>query len=115
MSTITRFEDTQAWQTARELTCLVCKISGQDAFSKGFGLRDQIRRAEVSVMSNNAEGFENQIQAQFNRYLGLAKGSTGEVRSQAHEAFDLKYITQEEFKILFDPTYKNARQLARFV
>ena len=115
MSTITRFEDIQAWQTARELTRLVYGLSGKGAFSKDFGLRDQIRRAAVSVMSNIAEGFENQTQAQFIRYLGLAKGSAGEVRSQAYVALDLQYIEPEEFEILIDLADKNARQLARFI
>ena len=115
MSTITRFEDIQAWQTARELTCLVYGLSGKGVFLKDFGLRDQIRRAAVSVMSNIAEGFENQTQAQLIRYLGLAKGSAGEVRSQAYVALDLQYISPEEFKILFDLADKSARQLARFI
>jgi len=115
MSTIVRFEDIQAWQTARELTRLVYGLSGKGAFSKDFGLRDQIRRAAVSVMSNIAEGFENQTQAQFIRYLGLAKGSAGEVRSQAYVALDLQYIKPEEFEILIDLADKNARQLARFI
>jgi four helix bundle protein len=66
-------------------------------------------------MSNIAEGFENQTQAQFIRYLGLAKGSAGEVRSQAYVALDLQYISPEEFKTLVDLADKNARQLARFV
>jgi four helix bundle protein len=109
MSTIVRFEDIQAWQTARELTRLVCGLSGKGAFSKDFGLREQIRRAAVSVMSNIAEGFENQTQAQFIRYLGLAKGSAGEVRSQAYVALDLQYISPEEFKTLVDLADKNAR------
>jgi four helix bundle protein len=115
MSTITRFEEIEAWKTARELTCLVYNLGGKGAFSKDFGLRDQIRKAAVSVMSNIAEGFENQTQAQFARYLGLAKGSAGEVRSQAYVALDIQYITPEEFKILFDLADKAARQLARFI
>lgn len=115
MSTIMRFEDIQAWQTARELTRLVYRLSGQGSFSKDFGLRDQIRRAAVSVMSNIAEGFENKTQPQFIRYLGLAKGSAGEVRSQSYVALDLKYITQEESNTLFDLAEKNSRQIARFI
>ena len=81
MSTIVRFDEIQAWQTARELTRLVYRLSGQGVFAKDFGLRDQIRRAAVSVMSNIAEGFESQTQPQFVRYLALSKGSAGEVRS----------------------------------
>lgn len=59
MSAITRFEEIQAWQTARQLTNLVYKLTGQSAFAKDFGLKDQIRRAAVSVMSNIAEGYES--------------------------------------------------------
>jgi len=54
MAAITRFEEIQAWQTARQLTNLVYKFTGQSAFAKDFGLKDQIRRAAVSVMSNTA-------------------------------------------------------------
>jgi four helix bundle protein len=115
MSTIVRFEEIQAWQTARELTRFVYRLSGQGVFSKDFGLRDQIRRAAVSVMSNIAEGFESQTQAQFIRYLSLSKGSAGEVRSQAYVARDLDYITEDEFKTLLDLADKNSRQLARFI
>jgi len=115
MSTITRFEEIEAWKTARELSRFVYDLSGKGAFSRDFGLRGQIRRAAVSIMSNIAEGFENQTQAQFVRYLGLAKGSAGEVRSQAYMAMDLEYITSEEFKTLFDMADKASRQLARFI
>jgi four helix bundle protein len=115
MSTITRFEDIEAWKTTRQLCRLVYELSGKGSFSKDFGLREQIRRAAVSAMSNIADGFENQSQAQFVRYLGLAKGSAGEVRSQAYMALGLQYITQDEFNTLFDLADKIARQLARFI
>ena len=114
MATIMRFEEIEAWKTARELCRLVYSLTGKGAFSRDFCLRDQIRRAAVSVMSNIAEGFENQTQAQFIRYLGFSKGSAAEVRSQAYVALDLQYITPEEFKTLFDLADKAARQSARF-
>lgn len=79
MPTISRFEEIEAWKTARELTNLIYKFSSQGEISRDFGLRDQIRRASVSVMNNIAEGFESQTQAQFIRYLGIAKTSAGEV------------------------------------
>ena len=78
-------------------------------------MRDQIRRAAVSVMSNIAEGFENQIQPQFIRYLGMVKGSAGELRSQVYLAVDLHYVTPEKFKAVYDLANKVARQLARFI
>ena len=115
MPTITRFEDIEAWKTARQLTNLIYELTAQDKFSRDFGLKDQIRRAAVSVMSNIAEGFESQTQAQIIRYLGVAKASSGEVRSQLYAALDTNYLTKEQFDIAFDLVDKASRQLARFI
>ena len=90
MPTITRFEEIEAWQTARELTRLIYEYTEDGKFARDFGLKDQIRRASVSIMSNIAEGFESQTQAQFIRYLGIAKASAGEVRSQLYVVRDLQ-------------------------
>lgn len=115
MPTITRFEDIEAWKTARELTVTIYKLTDQGAFARDFGLKDQIRRAAVSVMSNIAEGFESQTRAQFVRYLGFAKASAGEVRSQLYIALDVNYLTKEQFEQIFDVADKVVRQIARFM
>lgn len=73
MPTITRFEEIEAWQTARDLTKLIYLFTDKGKFARDFGLKDQIHRASISMMSNIAEGFESQTQAQFIRYLGIAK------------------------------------------
>jgi four helix bundle protein len=78
-------------------------------------LRDQIRRASVSVMSNIAEGFESRTQPQFIEYLGRAKASAGEVRPQLYIIKDLDYLPEEEFQNAFDLADKAARQIARFM
>ncbi|HNQ96320.1 MAG TPA: four helix bundle protein [Anaerolineales bacterium] len=115
MPTITRFEEIEAWQTARELTKLIYSFTEEAKFSRDFGLKDQIRRAGVSIMSNISEGFESQTQAQFIRYLGIAKASAGEVRSQLYVSRDLDYITQEQFLKAFAMVEKASRQTARFI
>ncbi len=115
MSTITKFEDIEAWKTARELTRLIYTLTDQGQFAKDFGLKNQIQRAAVSVMSNIAEGFESRTQAQFLEYLGRAKASAGEVRCQLYAAADLEYISQEQFEKVFDLADKSSRQLARFM
>lgn len=81
MSTAKRFEDLDVWQKARDLTNSIYKLSSTGNFSRDFGLRDQMRRAAVSIMSNIAEGFESQTQVMFIQFLGRAKGSAGEVRA----------------------------------
>ena len=115
MPTITRFEEIEAWQTARELTKLIYALTEESKLARDYGLKDQIRRASVSVMSNVSEGFESQTQAQFIRDLGLAKASAGEVRSQLYVCHDLDYITHEQFTRAFAMAEKASRQVARFI
>lgn len=114
MATISRFEEIEAWQLARELTNLVYAFTNTENFRHDFGLKDQIRRATVSIMSNLAEGFESQSQAQFLRYLGIAKASCAEVCSHLYVALDQKYITQAEFHKAYNLSNLTLRKIVRF-
>jgi four helix bundle protein len=100
MAKIKRFEDLEAWKIARELTRLIYSISSSGEFARDFGLRDQIRRASVSVLSNIAEGFEREGDKEFLQFLAMAKGSCGEVRAQLYVALDQLYINDEQFKAI---------------
>ena len=100
MSTIERFEDLEAWKRARNFAKLIHSVSGNGNFGRDFGLKDQIRRAANSIVSNIAEGFERDGDKEFLQYLYVAKGSCGEVRAQLYLAIDYDYITEEEFSQL---------------
>ncbi|MFD0964415.1 four helix bundle protein [Pseudofulvibacter geojedonensis] len=101
MGKFSSFEEIIAWQKARELNLDIYSFTNKNnSFSKDFGLRDQIRRASISISSNIAEGFERQTSKEFIRFLYIAKASAGEVRSQLYLAVDLSYITKEEFEKL---------------
>ncbi len=115
MATIGRFEDIKAWQAARDLVSVVYRVSGRGKFEKDFGLRDQIRRASVSVMSNIAEGFERGSDREFCRFLYIAKGSAGEVRSHLFVASDLGYLTSDEFDDLRARAEEVAKALSGFI
>lgn len=115
MAGITRFEEIEGWKSARRLTNLVYELSNQTGFSRDFGLRDQIRRAAVSVMSNIAEGFESRTDVQFINFLGMAKASAGEVRAQLYVSFDQQYITEKQFKEAYTLAETGARQIAKFM
>jgi four helix bundle protein len=115
VGTIQRFEEIRAWQTARKLTRRIYRISGQGAFARDYGLRDQMRRAAVSIMSNIAEGFESGTQALFIRYLGYAKASAGELRAQLYVGLDAGYLAESEFEELFNLAEKCSGQLSRFI
>ena len=115
MAKIERFEDIEAWKAARELANFVYDLTGRPRFARDFGLRDQIQRAAVSVMSNIAEGFESQSNRSFISYLYRAKGSAGEVRSQLYIAFDRGYVTNEELGAGIGLAEKTSRLIAGFI
>ena len=110
-----RFEDLEVWQRARELANLIYDLSDAGSFARDFGLRDQMRRAAVSVMSNTAEGFESRTQALFIEFLGRAKGSAGELRAQLYIALDRKYINPDQFKTALRLAEACSRQTARLI
>jgi four helix bundle protein len=115
MAKLERFEDIDAWQKARELTKSVYRITAGGQFARDFGLRDQIRRATVSVLSNIAEGFERSRDREFLHFLSLAKGSCGEVRAQLYVALDQAYIDEGQFQELAKQATEVSRLLSGFM
>ena|SRR5208282_4613966 len=101
MSKILRFEEIESWKKARVLTNEIYQVTSLGGFARDFGLRDQIRRASVSAMSNIAEGFERGGNREFLQFLSNAKGSAGEVRSQLYVALDAGFINQKKFDDLY--------------
>jgi four helix bundle protein len=99
---IGRFEDFIAWQKARKLTSEIYKVTNRGLFARDFGLKDQIRRAAVSSMSNLAEGFEWGRPGEFHQFLSIAKGSCAELRTQLYVALDVGYLDPTEFEILMN-------------
>jgi four helix bundle protein len=100
MAKITRFEDIESWRLARIFTNRIYDITGTGKFARDFGLRDQIRRAAISILSNIAEGFERGGDNEFLQFLSIAKGSCGEARAQLYIAVDQAYISTPQFEEL---------------
>ena len=91
----TKIEDMLAWQKAKALTIEIYKITNEPLFSKDFGLKDQIRRAAVSVPSNIAEGFGRGGTNEFKNFLSIAKGSLYEVKTQLIISFELGLVEEK--------------------
>lgn len=100
MSKITRFQDLNCWKEARILVKKNYKISSKGNFSKDYGLRDQIRRASVSIMTNIAEGFSRFHRKDTVRFFDFAQSSAAEVQSLLYVAEDLDYISCETADII---------------
>jgi len=112
MATFKKFEEMECWKKARELTRRVYEITGNPAFARDFGLKDQIRRASVSVMSNIAEGYDRSGTAEFIHFLATAKGSAAEVRCQLYVAVDQGYIQEGHFNELNNLASETSRMLS---
>jgi four helix bundle protein len=102
MATFTKFEEIKAWQKAREVTRSIYEMTMNERFAKDFGLRDQIRRASISIMANIAEGFGRHSDKEFSYFLSIAHGSIAEVQSHLYIALDLQYIEPKDFSKLYD-------------
>jgi four helix bundle protein len=115
MATIRQFEDLHVWQEARQLVAAIYTVSKGRTFNADFGLRDQIRRAAVSTMSNIAEGFERGTRKEFMQFLNIAKGSNGEARSQLCVALDQAYLSAAEFNSLRESSVALSKKLSAFI
>ena len=109
MGTFKRIEDIQAWQRARGVTRKVYGLSNIGELARDFGLRDQMRRAAVSIMANIAEGHGRRTRTEFANFLNIARGSAIELQSHLYVALDLAYIEQGQF----DELYSLLEELSR--
>jgi four helix bundle protein len=115
MAKIENFEELEVWRLSMELCSEIYKLTNNEMFSRDFGLKDQIRRASVSIPSNISEGYERDSKNQFLYFLSIAKGSCGEVRTQLHIAFNLNYINENEYNLLKMKCESTSKQLSGFM
>lgn len=115
MGRIERFEDIQSWQKARELNKDIYNITKNSNFSKDFSLRDQIRRASVSIMANIAEGFGRRSKKEFSNFLNMSHGSAAEIQCHLYVALDQDYIDQREFETLYDKAQEVSKMIQGFM
>ncbi|MEA3310763.1 MAG: four helix bundle protein [candidate division WOR-3 bacterium] len=112
---IKRFEDLEVWQLARKLVKQIYELSRRTKLSKDFGLRNQLQRSAVSIMSNIAEGFERKTKKEFIQFLNIAKASSGELRSQLYVTLDLEYLDKVTFENVYNLCEKISKSIAGFI
>ena len=111
LSTIKSFEDLPVWQDARKFTNKIYNLTNKFPKQEIYGLTSQIRRATVSIMSNIAEGFDRRSDKELSNFLSMARGSSSEVQNDLYIALDLKYISKEDFTIMYQEAKKIAKQI----
>ena len=115
MASIKRFEDVEAWKKGRELTQRIYQITSQTKFTRDYTLRDQIRRAAISITSNIAEGFDRGGNREFVQFLAIARGSASELKSQIYTALDAGYVDQKEFAELYQLAHSVVLLIGGFI
>lgn len=115
MATIKGFQDIEAWQKGRELVNRIYTISGEGPFARDFALRDQMRRAAISIVSNIAEGFEREGTQEFIHFLSVAKGSAAEMEAQLYVALDQAYLSEESFQEVIEQVETVKKLLGGFM
>ena len=103
---IRSFEDLFVWQLAIELVKQIYLITSKGSLKTDFALKDQLRRASISIPTNIAEGFERRSRKEYLQFLNIAKGSSGELRSLLRVAFDIDYLRSVEYEYLREEVSK---------
>jgi four helix bundle protein len=109
---IESFEDLRVWQAGIQLVKSVYLVTNDGRLTKDFGLRDQLRRAAVSIPTNIAEGFERASRKEYLQFLNIAKGSAGEVRSLLRVALEVGYLDAKRHDQLRDSVVMLSRSLS---
>jgi four helix bundle protein len=115
MATIKHFEDLDVWQKARNLYEEIIKMASQEVVRKDYRFCSQVKSAAGSVMDNIAEGFERDSRLEFIQFLSIAKGSCGEVCSQAYRAFDESYISGDGLDALVEQCRELGKDIGNFI
>lgn len=110
-----RFEEIDVWKQACELCKEIYLLTNSEVISKDFGFKDHLRRSSVSIPSNIAEGYERKSNTEFVRFLYIAKGSAGELRTQLYIAKEINYISNERFDELFKKAEEISKSLSGFI
>ncbi len=113
--TIKQFEDLKAWQEARNLTKTIYKITSTGLFGRDFGLRDQIRRAAVSIMLNISEGFDSGSNQSFIQFLSYSRRSCSEVQSALYISLDNGYTNENDFHDLYKQAEMTRKLIVAFI
>lgn len=115
MAKVERFEDLKVWQHAIEIGVKIYVLVENTAISKDFRARDQLIGSAISISNNIAEGFEYNNNKQFMRYLAIAKGSAGELRSQLYLLLQASKLDQKNYDILYKELVQISSELKGFI
>lgn len=111
----TNFKELKIWQIAKDIAVDVYKITDSSSIKNDFSLRDQMRRAAVSIASNIAEGNDRESNKEFIRFLYISKGSCSELITQLMIAKEIGYIGSIEADALEEKIQKASQMIGSLI
>ncbi len=115
MAKIKQFEELDIWKEATSIAIEIYAASEQGKLKSDFGMKDQIRRAAMSISDNIAEGFEYENNTQFVRYLMYSKGSAGELRNKLYVLYRAEFIDKEFYGSMYNRLIELSKQISGFI
>ena len=115
MGRFQRFTELEVWEYSKTLASDIYRKTSEGPFNRDWSLRDQMRKAAVSIPSNIAEGFERGGTGEFINFLSIAKGSNGELITQLYIAYDIGYLSKEDDESLVQRAQKIGKMLGGFM
>lgn len=112
---VEKFEDLDVWRISIEIVKEIYQLTQNNKFNHDFSLREQIRKSAISISSNIAEGFERNTNLELKRFLLIAKGSTGEPRTQLYIAKEIGYISNENYQLINNKLIKLSSMIGSFI
>lgn len=109
------FENFPIYKKAISFTVKIFKILDNENLQKEFSLKDQLKRATLSITNNIAEGSEYGSNKQFIRFLWIAKGSCAEVRSMLFVLYSLEKINDEIFNTFNNECLEITKEIYHFI
>ena len=110
-----KFQDLKVWERAKNLAIYIYKVTGEGKFTKDYGLRDQLRRAAVSIPSNIAEGDELGTNKQSINFFYFSKWSNAEVLTQTLIALEIGYIDKDVYEHVNEECDAISRMLTKLI
>ncbi|GHB70988.1 four helix bundle protein [Persicitalea jodogahamensis] len=115
MAGFNTYRETIVWQKAMAFVTAIYKITSSFPTSEQFTLTSQMRRSAISIPSNVAEGFGRRSTGDFVRFLQISTGSLYELQTQVEIAFNLQYVSKEDYDSLFSQSREIERLLSSLI
>jgi len=109
------FRELKVWQHSKDMAVYIYQLTNQGSFERDVGLKDQIRRAAVSIPSNIAEGDERNTNKESIRFFYIAKGSLAEVVTQTIIAREIGYLSDNIYNELIDECSIIGKMLGKLI